>query len=95
MILYTQSQQNLKNTATSHQVTLTLFPRYPKWFKDYIKNDKWSFINCDIKEIYPSIAEKTVNEALNLAREYMLISEDKIKIIKHCRKSLLYNNEFF
>lgn len=37
--------------------------------------------------------EKTVNEVLNLAREYMLVSENKIKIIKHCRKTLLYYNE--
>ena len=47
----------------------------------------------DIKEFYPSITEKTTKEVLNLAWEYMLIPENKINIIKHCRKSLLYNKE--
>ena len=52
------------------------------------KKDECCFIKFDIKEFYPSRIVKTVNEALNLAREYMLITEDKIKIFKqtenHC-----------
>lgn len=44
---------------------------------------KCSFIKYGIK-FYLSILKKTVNKALNLGREYMLISDDKIKIIKHC-----------
>ena len=64
-----------------------------KWFNDYEKNDKCSFIKYDIKEFYPSITEKVFEEALSLAREYMFIPEDKIMIIRHCRKSLLYYNE--
>ena len=40
---------------------------------------------------YPSITEKTLDEALKLAKEYILISEEKINIIKHCHKSLLYH----
>ena len=47
----------------------------------------------DIKEFNPSITEKPVNEALNLASEYLLIPEDKIYNIKHYRESLLYHNE--
>ena len=37
--------------------------------------------------------EKAVNEVLKLAKEYNRIPEDKMNIIKHCRKSLLYHNE--
>ena len=39
------------------------------------------------------IKEGTVNEPLKLSKEYIVISEDKINIIKHCRKSILYHNE--
>ena len=53
-----------------------------KWFKNFSWNDKSSFINYSFKEFYPFITEKkTVDKALNLAQEFMLISEDKIKII--------------
>ena len=39
------------------------------------------------------LREKTVDEVLNLAREYIFISKDEIKIIKYWRKSLQYYNE--
>ena len=64
-----------------------------KWFKDYDKNVKCSFIKYDIKDFYPSITEKTVDVALNLTKEHMSIPEDKINIIKHCHKSLLFHND--
>ena len=62
-----------------------------KWFTDYDENNKCSFIQYDIREFDPSITEKSVDEALKLAKEYIEISEDKINIIKHCRKSILYH----
>ena len=37
--------------------------------------------------------EKDTDKALNLAREYISIPDNKINIIKHCCKSLLYHNE--
>ena len=43
-----------------------------------------------IKDFYPSITERTLDRALDLAKEYMVIPLDKVKIIKHCRKTLLY-----
>ena len=61
-----------------------------KWFKDYDKDDKCSFIKYGIKEFYPSITEKTLDKALELAREYRIIPLDKFEIIKHCHKTLLY-----
>ena len=39
-----------------------------KWFEEYDKNDRCSFIKYDIREFYPSITERTLDRALNLAR---------------------------
>ena len=64
-----------------------------KWFKDYDKKDKCSFVKYDMRKSYLSIMEKTVDEALNLAKEYIVIPEDKINIVKHCCKLLLYHDE--
>ena len=61
-----------------------------KWFEVYEKNDRCSFIKYDIKDFYPSITERTLDRALDLAKEYMVIPLDKVEIIKHCRKTLLY-----
>ena len=61
-----------------------------KWFEEYKKNDRCSFIKYDIKDFYPSIIERTLDRALDLAKEYMMIPLDKVEIIKHCRKTLLY-----
>ena len=61
-----------------------------KWFEEYEKDDRCSFIKYDIKDFYPSITERTLDRALDLAKEYMVISLDKVEIIKHCCKTLLY-----
>ena len=37
-----------------------------------------------------SITERTLDRALDLAKEYMVIPLDKVEIIKHYRKTLLY-----
>ena len=48
----------------------------------------------DIKEFYPSITEKSLNNTIIFAENYIPISKEDIRIIKHCRKSLLfYGNE--
>ena len=60
------------------------------WFEEYDKDDRCSFIKYDIREFYPSITERTLDRALDLAKEYMVIPLDKVEIIKHCRKILLY-----
>ena len=64
-----------------------------KWFRDYDKNDKCSFIKYDIRDFYLCITEKAVDKVLKLAKEYIVISEDKTNIIKHCHKSIQYQNE--
>ena len=64
-----------------------------KWFEEYDKDDWCSFIKYDIKEFYPSITERTLDRALDLAKEYIVIPLDKVEIIKHCRKILLYYDD--
>ena len=61
-----------------------------KWFEEYDVNDRYSFIKYDIKDFYPSITERTLDRALDLAKEYMVIPLDKVEVIKHSRKTLLY-----
>ena len=45
-----------------------------------------------IKEFYPSISEDLLKKAINYARTFVVISNDKEETIMHCRKSLLFNN---
>ena len=47
-----------------------------------------------MKEFYPSITEKSLNNAITFRENYIPISKEDIRVIKHCRKSLLfYGNE--
>ena len=62
-----------------------------KWFKNINDKSSCSFIQFDIKEFYPSITEKILDNAVSFAREHVAISTEQLRIIKHCRKSLLFN----
>ena len=64
-----------------------------KWYKEYGDKKGCTFIKYDIKEFYPSITEDTLDKAIELAKEYIAISDEKIKIIKHCRKTVLSFND--
>ena len=48
-------------------------------------------MQLDIKEFYPSITAKTLNKAVTFADNYISVSKEDIRIIKYCRKSLLYH----
>ena len=50
------------------------------------------FIQLDIVEFYPSISGNILDNAINFAKQYTEISVENLRIIKHCRKLLLYNN---
>ena len=52
-------------------------------------------INNDrsVKEFYPSITETILDNAISLAKEHIHINDDHLRIIKHCRKSLLFDTE--
>ena len=64
------------------------------WFKNITDKIHCKFIQLDIKEFYPSITEETLNKALDFAATFTNISKEDIRLIYHCRKSLLFfNNE--
>ena len=44
-------------------------------------------IQLDIKEFYPCITEKSLSNAITFAENYISISKDDNRIIKHCRKT--------
>ena len=53
---------------------------------------KYKLIVFDIKGFYPSIKETLLIKAINFAEKLVnIISKDKV-IIKHAKKSLLYDN---
>ena len=49
-------------------------------------------IQLDNVEFYPSILENILDNAINVAKQCADIFEEYLRIIRHCRKSLLYNN---
>ena len=61
------------------------------WFSKSNQKGNCSFIQLDIKEFYPSITKTIFNDALNFAKMHTKIGRDEIRIIKHCRKSLLFS----
>ena len=62
------------------------------WFNAIENKSQFFFIQLDIVEFYPSISENILDNAINFAKQYTGISDKNLSIIKHCRKSLLYNN---
>ena len=62
------------------------------WFNSIHYKKNCTLIQLDIKDFYPSITEKTLNNAIIFAKEYVEISQDDERIIHHFRKSLLFNN---
>ena len=62
------------------------------WFNAIENKSQCFFIQLDIVEFYPSISENILDNAINFAKQYTDISDENLRIIKHCRKSLLYNN---
>ena len=59
---------------------------YENW-----KKSKYKFKVFDIKDCYPSIKETLLIKSTNFAEKPVNIHVDKV-IIKHARKSLLYDN---
>ena len=63
-----------------------------KWFYSIENKSQCKFIQLDIAEFYPSISEEILDNAILFAQQYINIRGKDLRIIKHCRKSLLYNN---
>ena len=56
-----------------------------RWFRNIQNKSECKFIQLDIKEFYPSITEKSKNNAITFAENYIPISKEYIRTIKHCR----------
>ena len=63
-----------------------------EWFKNIDGKSSCTFTTFDVKEFYPSITEPLLRKAINFAKRYTDINPGDIKVIFHCRKSLLYHN---
>jgi hypothetical protein len=62
-----------------------------EWFENIRDKERHSFISFDIVDFYPSISEKRLDQALSWASNLTTISDNDILIIKHTRKSSLFN----
>ena len=63
-----------------------------EWFGSIEKKTRHSFISCDIVDFYPSISDNLLDQALFWASNLADILDEDISIIKHARKSLLFNH---
>ena len=63
-----------------------------EWFGNIEQKSRHFFIPFDIVDFYPSISENLLDQALSWASSLADISHEDISIIKHARKSLLFNN---
>ena len=63
-----------------------------EWFGSIEEKSRHSFISFDIVDFYPSISENLLDQALSWASNLADISDEDISIIKHARKSLLFNH---
>ena len=61
------------------------------WFGALGNKSQCFLMQLDIVEFYPSIAENVLDDAINFAKQYTDISDENLRIIKHCRKSVLCN----
>ncbi len=63
-----------------------------EWFGNIKEKHRHSFISFNIVDFYPSISENLLDQALSWASNLATITKDEISIIKHARKSLLFND---
>ena len=64
-----------------------------EWFKNIDDKPQNTFLSFDIADFYPSITENLLDKAILWAKNFTSISDKEISIIKHARKSLLFNDE--
>ena len=62
-----------------------------QWFNSIKCKSKSRFIKFDIAEFYPSISEDLLNSSLKYASGFTTIPDKAITIIKHARRSLLFD----
>ena len=64
-----------------------------EWFLKIPDKNRYKFAIFHIKDVYPSISEKLLTNALNFAKETTDISREHMQIMYHARKSLLFSCE--
>lgn len=62
------------------------------WFKNIDNKHECKFIVFDIEQFYPAIKESVLMKALEFAKAHTKILKKNIDIIRHSRRSLLFNN---
>jgi len=63
-----------------------------EWFNNVKDKHLCTFIQLDIKDFYPSITPAILDNAISFAKQHVHINDESIQTIKHCRKSLLFND---
>ena len=61
------------------------------WFRSIKNKSQCALIQLDIMEFYPSVTETILGNALCFAKQHVEILDKDLRIIKHCRKWLLYH----
>ena len=62
------------------------------WFTAISNKNNTAIIQSNITDYYPSITLYTLDRALELAAQQVPVSQNDIRIIKHCCKSLLFHD---
>ena len=57
----------------------------------YQRKSKFVFIQLDIIELYNSITNKATEDAPSFVLQHAQLTQNKLRLIKHCRKCLLYD----
>ena len=63
------------------------------WFKSINEKQLCKFVIFDIKDFYPTIKESLLKQSLDFAEKYIKVPSEDKAIIKHARKSLLFNQQ--
>ena len=66
---------------------------YIECCKNINEKNKCAFIQLDIKEFYPSVTEDILENAITFAKTFISVTDPDLRIIKHCRRSLLFSKE--
>ena len=62
-------------------------------FKSINNKKDCIFVKFDIREFYPSISESVFKKSILFAKEHHYIPDEDVRIIYHCRKSLLSHED--
>ena len=61
------------------------------WFNNIENKSCYSFVQFDIVDFYPSISEELFNKSVDYAKNFSNISDDEMRLLRHCKKSFLFD----